>query len=39
MLDFVAKQSNTALPYHATVGNEIDPSIDSILFDKAWISS
>jgi putative transposase len=34
MLDFVAKQSNTALPYHATVGNEIDPSIDSILFDN-----
>lgn len=33
MLDFVDGQSHTSLPYHATEGGDIEPSIDSILFD------
>ncbi|WP_028133016.1 integrase catalytic domain-containing protein [Bradyrhizobium japonicum] len=33
MLDIVTEQPQTALPYHATEGNDIEPSLDSILFD------
>lgn len=33
MLDLVGRELHSALPYHATEGRDIEPSIDVILFD------